>query len=96
VQHVDPSKLVYGALVIVDPQVDCDVARPAVTAVLPDHEERRRLLAAELRERLDRLGYEAKALPDAFETWAGTQNLEDRVDGLDRIDPVVLEELRKR
>jgi hypothetical protein len=35
-------------------------------------------------------------LPDAFETWAGTQNLEDRVDGLDRIDPVVLEELRKR
>jgi uncharacterized Ntn-hydrolase superfamily protein len=53
-------------------------------------------LAAELRERLDRLGYEAKALPEAFETWAGTENLEDRVDGIDRIDPVVLEELRKR
>jgi len=53
-------------------------------------------LAAELRERLDRLGYEAKALPEAFETWAGTENLEDRVDGVDRIDPVVLEELRKR
>jgi uncharacterized Ntn-hydrolase superfamily protein len=53
-------------------------------------------LAAELRERLDRLGYEAKALPQAFETWAGTENLEDRVDGIDRIDPVVLEELRKR
>jgi uncharacterized Ntn-hydrolase superfamily protein len=53
-------------------------------------------LAAELRERLDRLGYEAKALPEAFETWAGTANLEDRVDGIDRIDPIVLEELRKR
>jgi uncharacterized Ntn-hydrolase superfamily protein len=53
-------------------------------------------LAAELRERLDRLGYEAKALPQAFETWAGTENLEDRVDGIDRIDPVVLDELRKR
>ena len=53
-------------------------------------------LAAELRERLDRLGYEAKALPEAFATWAATENLEDRVDGIDRIDPVVLEELRKR
>jgi uncharacterized Ntn-hydrolase superfamily protein len=53
-------------------------------------------LAAELRERLDRLGYEAKALPEAFETWAGTENLEDRVDGIDRIDPIVLEELRRR
>ena len=53
-------------------------------------------MAAELRELLDRLGYEAKALPEAFATWAGTENLEDRVDGIDRIDPVVLEELRKR
>jgi uncharacterized Ntn-hydrolase superfamily protein len=53
-------------------------------------------LAAELRERLDRLGYEAKSLPEAFEAWAGTENLEERVDGLDRIDPVVLAELRKR
>jgi uncharacterized Ntn-hydrolase superfamily protein len=53
-------------------------------------------LAEELRDRLDRLGYEAKALPEAFETWAGTANLEDRVDGIDRIDPIVLEELRKR
>jgi uncharacterized Ntn-hydrolase superfamily protein len=53
-------------------------------------------LAAELRERLDRLGYEEKALPEAFETWAGTENLEDRVEGIDRVDPVVLAELRKR
>jgi uncharacterized Ntn-hydrolase superfamily protein len=53
-------------------------------------------LAAELRERLDRLGYEDRPLPEAFETWAGTENLEERVDGVDRIDPVVLTELRKR
>jgi uncharacterized Ntn-hydrolase superfamily protein len=53
-------------------------------------------LAAELHERLDRLGYEGKALPVAFATWAGEENLEDRVDGIDRIDPVVLAELRKR
>jgi uncharacterized Ntn-hydrolase superfamily protein len=53
-------------------------------------------LAAELRERLDRLCYEGKALPEAFEAWAGTENLEERVDGIDRIDPIVLAELRKR
>ncbi len=52
-------------------------------------------LAAELRERLTRLGYE-QPLPEAFETWAGTENLEDRVEGVDRVDPVVLDELRKR
>jgi uncharacterized Ntn-hydrolase superfamily protein len=53
-------------------------------------------LAAELRDRLDRLGYEGTALPEAFEAWAGAENLEERVTGLDRIDPVVLAELRKR
>jgi uncharacterized Ntn-hydrolase superfamily protein len=53
-------------------------------------------LAAELRERLDRLGYGDQALPEAFAAWAGTENLEERVDGVDRIDPVVLEQLRKR
>jgi uncharacterized Ntn-hydrolase superfamily protein len=52
-------------------------------------------LAAELRERLDRLGYTEQTLPEAFAAWAGTENLEDRVEGLDRIDPVVLAELRK-
>jgi uncharacterized Ntn-hydrolase superfamily protein len=51
-------------------------------------------LAAELRERLDRLGYDGP-LPEAFAAWAGTQNLEERVDGVDQIDPVVLAELRK-
>jgi uncharacterized Ntn-hydrolase superfamily protein len=51
-------------------------------------------LAAELRERLDHLGYDGP-LPEAFAAWAGTENLEERVDGIDRIDPVVLAELRK-
>ena len=52
-------------------------------------------LALELRERLDALGFSAEPLEEAFLTWAGSENLEDRVDGLDRIDPVVLAELRR-
>jgi uncharacterized Ntn-hydrolase superfamily protein len=53
-------------------------------------------LAAELRERLDRLDYTDPDLRSAFEAWAGTENLEERVRGIDRIDPVVLAELRRR
>jgi uncharacterized Ntn-hydrolase superfamily protein len=52
-------------------------------------------LAAELRERLERLGYDGE-LEEAFTAWAGNENLEERVDGVERIDPVVLEELRAR
>jgi uncharacterized Ntn-hydrolase superfamily protein len=52
-------------------------------------------LASELRERLAKLGYEGE-LEDAFTTWAGKENLEDRVDGIEQIDPVVLEALRSR
>jgi uncharacterized Ntn-hydrolase superfamily protein len=52
-------------------------------------------LAAELRDRLDRLGYDAE-LDEAFTDWAGTENLEERVDGIERIDPVVLAALRKQ
>ncbi|HEY7003111.1 MAG TPA: DUF1028 domain-containing protein [Gaiellaceae bacterium] len=52
-------------------------------------------LALELRSRLDALGYSAESLEDAFLAWAGTENLEERVDGVDRIDPVVLAELRE-
>jgi uncharacterized Ntn-hydrolase superfamily protein len=52
-------------------------------------------LAGELQERLGRLGYEGD-LREAYEAWAGTENLEDRVEGVERVDPVVLEELRKR
>ena len=53
-------------------------------------------LARELRERLARLGYREEHLGAAFRAWTGAENLEDRVDGIERIDPVVLEELRKR
>jgi uncharacterized Ntn-hydrolase superfamily protein len=53
------------------------------------------LLAAELRERLGRLGFEGD-LADALRQWAGRENLEERVDGIERIDPVLLGELRKR
>ena len=51
-------------------------------------------LAAELRERLAALGYEGE-LADAMRRWSGNQNLEERVDGIDRIDPVVLRALRE-
>jgi uncharacterized Ntn-hydrolase superfamily protein len=43
---------------------------------------------AEVEERLGRLGYEQ------LEAWASVENLEERVDGSARIDPVVLEALR--
>jgi uncharacterized Ntn-hydrolase superfamily protein len=52
-------------------------------------------LRVELSERLTRLGYGGE-LTDALADWAATENLEERVDGSDRIDPVVLEELRRR
>jgi uncharacterized Ntn-hydrolase superfamily protein len=51
-------------------------------------------LRAELQERLARLGYDGE-LERAFGEWSGTENLEERVDGVERIDPVVLAELRR-
>jgi uncharacterized Ntn-hydrolase superfamily protein len=51
-------------------------------------------LAAELRDRLAKLGYEGE-LADSLFRWAGNENLEERVDGAEAIDPVVLEELRR-
>ena len=53
-------------------------------------------LAAEVRSRLERLGFADASLAEALATWAGVENLEERVRGADRIDPVVLDELRKR
>jgi len=50
-------------------------------------------LRSEVQERLQRLGYDGD-LADAFTAWAGAANLEERVDGAERIDPVVLAELR--
>ena len=52
-------------------------------------------LQTELMERLLRLGY-AGTLEDAFTDWAGTENYEMRVEGVERIDPVVLEALRRQ
>ncbi len=52
-------------------------------------------LATELRERLERLGYTGE-LGKAFADWADTANLEERVDGIESIDPAVLDALRKR
>jgi uncharacterized Ntn-hydrolase superfamily protein len=47
-------------------------------------------LRTELQERLGRLGYER------LEDWAGVENLEERVDGDEAIDPVVLAALRRK
>jgi uncharacterized Ntn-hydrolase superfamily protein len=52
-------------------------------------------LRAELVQRLQALGYEG-GLERALGDWSGTENLEERVDGVERIDPVVLAELRAR
>jgi uncharacterized Ntn-hydrolase superfamily protein len=52
-------------------------------------------LERELRERLGRLGYDGD-LGESFFAWAGKENLEERVDGVERVDPVVLEELRRQ
>jgi uncharacterized Ntn-hydrolase superfamily protein len=52
-------------------------------------------LEQELRDRLGRLGFQGD-LADAFRAWAGRENLEERIDGIERIDPVVLEELRRQ
>jgi uncharacterized Ntn-hydrolase superfamily protein len=52
-------------------------------------------LAGELRNRLERLGYDGE-LGQALFTWAGNENLEERVDGVERVDPVVLQELRRQ
>ena len=46
-------------------------------------------LRTEIDERLSALGHETLA------DWAGVENLEERVDGMDAIDPVVLAELRR-
>jgi uncharacterized Ntn-hydrolase superfamily protein len=51
-------------------------------------------LRTELGERLARLGYTGE-LATAFSDWAGAANYEMRVDGIEKVDPVVLEELRR-
>jgi uncharacterized Ntn-hydrolase superfamily protein len=52
-------------------------------------------LAQEVNLRLARLGYDGE-LERALDTWAGVENLEERLErGAKRIDPVVLEALRE-
>jgi uncharacterized Ntn-hydrolase superfamily protein len=51
-------------------------------------------LGSELRERLARLGFGGE-LEAALCRWAGNANLEERVAGAERIDPVVLAALRR-
>lgn len=55
-----------------------------------------RELEVQVRAALARLGYATGDLGVDLETWAGIENLEERVDGAARIDPVVLDELRRR
>ncbi len=50
-------------------------------------------LEREVRKLLAGLGYDGE-LAAALQAWAGRENLEKRIDGIDRIDPVVLEALR--
>lgn len=51
-------------------------------------------LRGELVDRLGALGHASGDLAADLETWAGIVNLEERVRGADRIDPVVLDYLR--
>ncbi|MGH2745289.1 MAG: DUF1028 domain-containing protein [Thermoleophilaceae bacterium] len=55
-----------------------------------------RALERELRDRLGRLGYASGDLAADLDTWAGVENLEERVRGIERIDPVVLGELQRQ
>jgi uncharacterized Ntn-hydrolase superfamily protein len=52
-------------------------------------------LRREIDARLAALGFQAASTAEAFTAWADIENLEERIDGFDRIDPVVLEELRR-
>src|SRR5207302_6892280 len=52
-------------------------------------------LATELRGRLAKLGYEGE-LGDALFRWAGNENYEERLDGAEQIDPVLLGALRSQ
>jgi len=52
------------------------------------------VLRDELEHRLAELGYNGD-FASAFDAWAGAANLEERTDGVERIDPVVLDALRR-
>ena len=71
--------------------------RPPRGAVRQDAEGRvgrgRRRARRRAGERLARLGFEGD-LAETLARWAGSENLEERIDGVERLDPVVLEALR--
>lgn len=52
-------------------------------------------LTEEIRDHLARHGHATGDLALDLDRWAGTENLEERIDGLERIDPVVLDQLRR-
>ena len=52
-------------------------------------------LRGELSQRLAKLGHDGE-LEHALNAWAGAENYEMRVDGVDHIDPVVLDALRSK
>ena len=52
-------------------------------------------LRVEIADRLARRGFHQEPLEEAFRRWVGTENLEERIEGLERIDPVVLDALRQ-
>ena len=101
----DPSRATRGLSdVFVDLRVD-DHAAPARGAPAPLRDPRGALrpdapfdngstwtpaLRKEIEDRLAVLGFER------LEDWAGVENLEERVDGEDSIDPFVLERLREK
>jgi uncharacterized Ntn-hydrolase superfamily protein len=51
-------------------------------------------LLAEIEALLHELGYRQQPVLDAFVSWVDTENFEERVEGLEQIDPVVLAALR--
>jgi uncharacterized Ntn-hydrolase superfamily protein len=52
-------------------------------------------LRGEIEDRLRARGYTQTPLLIAFDAWVATENLEERADGVERIDPVVLAALRE-
>ena len=42
------------------------------------------------------MGYATGDLARDLDTWAGVENLEERVKGVERVDPVVLAAMRQR
>jgi len=74
------------------PGVPYEIRRPTPREEWLDVDD---VLAAELHERLAKLGFDGE-LADAFIAYTYMENLEDCVDGVGQIDPVVLETLRSR